>query len=208
MTTTLGEIQKAVINNLQLNGNEAPPDRVIGWINSAIRMGNSMNLVSPVNDETLSVLDDTYEYSLNDSDSVLDNIAYIYNIFPETDTDGLFSYEPIPWLHWEVSQGSPAFLLFHRGMWAPNVGFGLRITGGLRQPQVAEADDVIYLPPAYIEWEATMLGHMGLSSGASPARQSWHTQQIGVSNQLAEDVRLQAHAYKLPPLHRKVPGRF
>lgn len=212
MPITLADAIVSVRTNLRATETILKESEIIDLINQAIDMASSEGIIVPVSDETLDQVEGQYEYPLDDGDSDsapnLEKFRYIYDLYMETETAGLFEERPLPHAYWSVQESTIPYILFPRHYWTPEGGVGIRILGGISQPRTSALDDEILLPPAYVVWLASAYGHSLLSGFGSPALQQWHSRSIGYAEQNAEKARLGAMDYRIPPTAIRVPGRF
>lgn len=210
MSRTLAQLRASVRANI----NASPPeigDVVLNeFINQAIDNAITDHLLVPLVDENLIWIESTYEYELENSPTPgnLDLLVYIYQIFEESETSGVFYSGPIPYSYWDVQSGSPPYLRFYTEGGLGISGRNLRIVGAGHQARVSADLDEIHLPPDYVIWKACSLAHGRLSGSTSPQRASWHGQQIQISEGRAENSRIQAHEWKLPNMYRYIWGRL
>ena len=135
-------------------------------------------------DESVTLSDDTYEYSLAGL-----GFAYIHQI-TMADADGDFPTTNIIWSHQYRIIAGPT-LVFDERMWSPLDSRDLRIEGQAYQSNLTGGSDVLYISDAYVVNTAAafLLGGLGSPREALMYR-------------MAEDARQRSPFLPVPSAHR------
>jgi len=135
-------------------------------------------------DESVTLAEDTYEYSLAGL-----GFAYIHRI-TMADPDGDFPTSNIIWSHMYTVTAGPT-LVFDERVWAPLADRVLRIEGQAYQANLTAGTDVLYIFDAYIVNMAagSLLGGLGSPREALMYR-------------MAEDARQRSSFLPMPSSHR------
>lgn len=143
-------------------------DELVEAINTAIDIATANRVLIEKIDETIAVQTDTYEYNIPTG------FTHIYRISQEND-DGDYP-DPIPPSHYKILRGKTIPQIhFYRfpvaqmhsdhwfgGLWADadiNDGRHLRIEGFARQSKLLSEQDVCYIDPNFIVYQAASLLH-------------------------------------------------
>lgn len=124
-------------------------------INRSIEMGKDEYLFDK-NDETATLTDDTYEYSIPSG------FRYISGIWKEdiTDDDTYYPQGFIEGRHWDILRGSTPKLKFSSSTYqigSSDTDQKLRIVGQSVQASLSNDDDVCAIPPEFIIQQARAL---------------------------------------------------
>lgn len=141
-------------------------DELVEAINTAIDVATANRVLIEKIDETIAVQTDTYEYNIPTG------FTHIYRISQEND-NGDYP-DPIPPSHYKILRGKTIPQIhFYRfpvaqmysdhwfgGLWADadiNDGQHLRIEGFARQPKLVNEQDLCFINPNFIVWQAAAL---------------------------------------------------
>ena len=131
-------------------------------INLAIEALAGKYLVDIIDDTTITLATDTYEYALPTS------MLYLYKVTTEDKVAGDIFYEKdeIDPRDWSIMKSYPPQLKLRYGYYSITAGKDLRLEGQGTQPTVSANTDVIYLPPDWVVQKAiTFLPVAKIQSG-------------------------------------------
>jgi len=123
-------------------------------INLAIESLAGKYLVDIIDDTTITLVADTYEYALPTS------MLYLTKVTTEHDVAGDIFYDTdvVDTRDWSIIKAYPPYLKLRYGYYSITAGKDLRLEGQGTQPIVDDDTDVIYLPPDWLVAKAiTML---------------------------------------------------
>jgi len=115
-------------------------------INLAIESLAGKYLVDIIDDTTITLAADTYEYALPTSMLYLDKVTTEH----EAAGDVFYESEIIDRRTWDVIKAYPPYLKLDRRYYGITAGKDLRLEGSGSQPIVDDDTDVIYLPPDWL----------------------------------------------------------
>ena len=119
-------------------------------INLAIEALAGKYLVDIIDDTTITLVADTYEYALPTS------MLYLYRVTTEDKVAGDIFYEKdeIDPRDWSIMKSYPPQLKLRYGYYSITAGKDLRLEGQGTQPTVSADTDIIYLPPDWLVQKA------------------------------------------------------
>jgi hypothetical protein len=115
-------------------------------INQAIEHAAGKYLVDLIDDTTITLVADTYEYALPTS------FLYLNKVTTESAvaSDIFYKEDVIDFRDWDVIKAYPPTLKLDKNMYSIVAGKDLRLEGHGTQALVSADTDVIYLPPAWL----------------------------------------------------------
>ncbi len=115
-------------------------------INLAIEELAGKYLVDIIDDTTITLVADTYEYALPTS------LLYLTKVTTEHEVDGdiFYDFDVIDSRDWSIIKAYPPYLKLRKGRYSITADKDLRLEGQGTQPIVTGDTDVIYLPPSWL----------------------------------------------------------
>lgn len=119
-------------------------------INLAIEALAGKYLVDIIDDTTITLSADTYEYALPTS------MLYLTKVTTEDEVDGDIFYDTgeVDPRDWSIMKAYPPYLKLRKGYYSITADKDLRLEGQGTQPLVDDDTDVIYFPPAWVVQKA------------------------------------------------------
>ncbi len=132
-------------------------------------------------DESLTLVDNTFEYSMPPG------FSYLEQIFVESSTAGRYSVatDLVDIRHWSVLVGSPPRLWFDDAYFSITAGRKLRLVGQTRPTRLNTDSDVSNVDQAYVLYQAKANLHFARSEQSGDA----HQEKMGLAQTLADRER-------------------
>ena len=183
-------------------------------INSAIDQVKSEVLIPKIDDTSVSLAADAYEYTLPS------DFVYINRLQMADDSENFFD-EPVPPMQYRIvkSSSSPRLLFlkapesiaatdhYYSNYWFSSVGTAgrkLRIEGLQVHPTLENDTDICYVNPNYIAAQAGAWLHLQLASRSDMDADA-HMTQFNTWQAIANQIRMsQGFKTQLPPNSKKV----
>lgn len=166
-----------------------------------IRQLNGRGLLADLSDDTITLVTDTYAYTLPD------DFIWVYRLQFEDDIGSGEYYEPVPHFHWSLHDAAgTAKVEFYENMFDMRPGYKVRVIGQGRFSEPAALADTI--PPVLegIVGESLLLKLMSVGSQGRSELAIDRSSQRRELKALFDDFVANA-SFRVLPSSRRVPGR-
>jgi hypothetical protein len=158
---------------------------MVSYINSAIDMVRADVLVPKIDETSIILQDDVYEYPLPP------DFTHLYRV-TQQDADGNFYDNPVTPEHYSIVRAAPIPLLhFYKGCWfdsAHENGREIRLEGFGLQGKLVNDQDICYINPEWVVNQVAALIHASLSRRADNEPDD-HATQYKMCQTIANGIR-------------------